>query len=401
MKHQRLSKYFIGIAAKRLSQVEVDPGVSNQHEFNGVTGLQRILGPCGERRKIPGRFLYLTDDSDPQVMDASFTWYESRRPPRHECRLYYQSAFVRDFAASGDLLVLGSMRDGTLMALIAPRGSTIERQIAWLFALDGVAESGGFLFRTAELDDTPLLLASKLILQSLGMEPVEFADEHLDHMLERFGREFPSTRIFSEFARGVARDVSPIEDPDGTLVTWYETEDALFRTFERHLLSDRLHEGFENDIDGFVQFSLSVLNRRKARAGNALEHHVEALLTANHIRYSARAKTEGNSRPDFLFPDVSLYSDLKYPDHELTMLGVKSTCKDRWRQVLAEANRIGQKHLLTLEPGISPNQTDEMKARHLQLVLPSSLHETYLDQQRVDLLTVRDFLSVVRSRQAV
>jgi hypothetical protein len=30
------------------------------------------------------------------------------------------------------------------------------------------------------------------------------------------------------------------------------------------------------------------------------------------------------------------------------MLGVKTTCSDRWRQVLAEADRIQLKHLLTL-----------------------------------------------------
>ena len=27
-----------------------------------------------------------------------------------------------------------------------------------------------------------------------------------------------------------------------------------------------------------------------------------------------------------------------------SMLGVKTTCKDRWRQVLSEADRIPQKH---------------------------------------------------------
>ena len=59
------------------------------------------------------------------------------------------------------------------------------------------------------------------------------------------------------------------------------------------------------------------------------------------------------------------------------MLGAKSTCKDRWRQVLSEAQRIPNKHLLTLEPGISENQTDEMQAKRLQLILPAQLHATY------------------------
>jgi hypothetical protein len=63
------------------------------------------------------------------------------------------------------------------------------------------------------------------------------------------------------------------------------------------------------------------------------------------------------------------------------MLGSKSSCKDRWRQVLSETERIPHKHLLTLEPGISENQTDEMRAKLLQLVLPASLHTTYREAQ--------------------
>ncbi len=55
------------------------------------------------------------------------------------------------------------------------------------------------------------------------------------------------------------------------------------------------------------------------------------------------------------------------------MLGVKSTCKDRWRQVLSEAARIPDKCLLTVEPGISENQTNEMQANRLQLVLPGEV----------------------------
>ena len=81
------------------------------------------------------------------------------------------------------------------------------------------------------------------------------------------------------------------------------------------------------------------------------------------------------------------------------MLGAKSTCKDRWRQVLSEAARIEGKHLLTLEPSISENQTSEMRAKQLQLVLPKALHETYRPAQRSWLMSVADFISLVRARQ--
>ena len=81
------------------------------------------------------------------------------------------------------------------------------------------------------------------------------------------------------------------------------------------------------------------------------------------------------------------------------MLGAKSTCKDRWRQVLAEADRIEKKHLLTLEAAISTYQTDEMADKNLQLVIPKSIHKTYSEKQQTWLYSVSDLLSELRSKQ--
>lgn len=52
------------------------------------------------------------------------------------------------------------------------------------------------------------------------------------------------------------------------------------------------------------------------------------------------------------------------------MLGAKTTCKDRWCQVLNEADRIPNKHLFTLQRGVTRNQLQEMKDEHLTLVVP-------------------------------
>ena len=82
------------------------------------------------------------------------------------------------------------------------------------------------------------------------------------------------------------------------------------------------------------------------------------------------------------------------------MLGVKSTLKDRWRQVLAEASRIDRKHLLTLEPGISTRQTDEMVRNSLQLVVPHGLHATFTPDQAGWLMNFRDFIDLVAAREA-
>lgn len=109
--------------------------------------------------------------------------------------------------------------------------------------------------------------------------------------------------------------------------------------------------------------------------------------------------TENRAKPDFVFPGISHYHDPAFPATRLSMLGVKSTCKDRWRQVLSEAKRIENKHLFTLEPGISENQTAEMTENKLTLVLPKSLHASYKPAQLVGLMQLDEFIELSRRRQ--
>jgi hypothetical protein len=127
---------------------------------------------------------------------------------------------------------------------------------------------------------------------------------------------------------------------------------------------------------------------------------VEEIFGAYGIRYERAAVTEGKSKPDFLFPGAGAYRDPEFDAGRLTMLGVKSTCKDRWRQVLAEAKRIETKHLLTLETAISRDQTREMRENCVQLVVPKKLHATYLAGQAAELLNLAEFIGVVRERAA-
>lgn len=67
--------------------------------------------------------------------------------------------------------------------------------------------------------------------------------------------------------------------------------------------------------------------------------------------------------------------------------------------MLSEADRVADKHLLTLEAAISINQTTEMKAHNLQLVVPESIHNTYSDEQQKWLMNVTDFMEMLLFRQ--
>jgi hypothetical protein len=399
MRQGHLSRYFEGVAAKRLGAVEIRPSSSNQHEFNGVQPLRQMFGK--RRRAFRARFIYLGEDEDEYVTsDGSVTWYDAREhhPTRSEHRLYYPSSSVTEAAHEKDLLVIGKRSDGDLLVVIAAAGSTAENQVLWLFGLE-LGDSGRFsVVEIKDSRDVPLDLAAKFVLDQMGIE-VEPDDEYLELVLKNFPNGFPSTTVFSAFARNIVKDISPQDDPDAALMAWMDREEVLFRTLERHLVVDRISRGFGKDVDGFIEFSLSIQNRRKARAGFALENHIEQILKEHRVRYSRGALTEGRSRPDFLFPGKREYHDASYPESRLRMLGVKSSCKERWRQVLAEADRIKAKHLLTLEPGISEGQTAEMRKNNLHLVLPRSLHATYDPRQRDWLMDVDGFIGAVKSLQ--
>lgn len=402
MKRGYLSEYFEGLAAKRLSAVEADVVRSHQHEFNGVEGLKRILGEPEGKVRFPAKFIYLNDsDPEPVTAEAPVTWYDAREqhPTRSECRLYFPTTAVSQCAAEGDLLVIGKRPDNSLVVVIAEAGATVERQIKWLFGFTDLAHPGFSVKAEVESDQVKIEFAARFILDQIGVEIEQTDESFLEVMLKRFGGSFPATRDFSAFAWETLPDVNSRDDPDSALIAWLDREEVLFRTLERHLVAERLRAGFGVNVDDFVTFSLSVQNRRKSRAGFALEHHVERVLRDVGIRYSRGETTENASKPDFVFPGIAEYRDRSFPEERLTMLGAKATCKDRWRQVLAEADRIRRKHLLTLEPGISENQTQEMASKDLQLVLPAALHETYTVRQRVQLLTFSAFIGLIRDRQ--
>lgn len=403
MKRGHLSEYFTGVAVKHLSAVEADMFRSHQHEFNGVEGLKRLFGEAQGKQQFPARFIYLNDhDDEPVVSEGFLTWYDAREkhPTRSEHRLYFPTTTVSECAAEGDLLVIGRRPDGAVLVVIAENGTTIANQVQWLFGVSDLTHPGYSVREELETEQDRIAFASRLILETIGVAVEPPPDTHLDDILRRFGANFPPTREFSEYARSTVPDIRPADGSDAALMAWMEREEILFRTLERHLISDRLSKGFSDDVDGFIAFSLSVQNRRKSRVGYALENHLDSLFTALGLRFSRTAVTENKSKPDFLFPGASEYHNPAFDPLNLTMLGVKSSCKDRWRQVLAEADRIPQKHLLTLETSISSNQTDEMQAKALQLVLPKPLHTTYSATQQAWLLDIETFTGIVRSREA-
>jgi hypothetical protein len=331
---------------------------------------------------------------------SSFRGAREKHPTRTEWRLYYRDEFLGR-ANEGDVLVLLRTKhpEATVHALVFQRGSSWLLSAEKLFGVSNLNPANFERLPLESLASRELGLVAERILEELGIQGPQIPSSQTDQelVLEKFKGTFPTTREMSSFARAQAGEVD-VSHSDAALVRWLEREEQLFRALERTIVETRLQKGFQ-DVDDFVAFSLSVQNRRKSRMGYSLQNQLAALFDAQNLKYDAQAVTEGQNKPDFIFPGSAEYHDPRFDAALLVMLGAKSTLKERWRQILTEADKIPRKHLCTLELAISKNQTDEIAKHAVQLVIPEAFHETYTAEQKPQLWTVGAFVEFVRGRQ--
>lgn len=219
--------------------------------------------------------------------------------------------------------------------------------------------------------------------------------------------EFPASETISAAARDIQNSVyNHLDDvctnPDRKIIEWTNTEYLLFRAIEHSRYGETISRGFTS-VDDFISMANMVLNRRKSRAGKSLEHHLAAVFDGNEIVYTPQAVTEGNKRPDFIFPSQAAYHDMAFSTAKLISLAAKTTCKDRWRQVINEADRLRDKpkYLCTLQQGISPAQMDEMQAENVILVVPQPYIETYPRDRQDRIWSLSKFVHYVREVEGI
>ena len=266
--------------------------------------LKKLLGTSAEKVKYNAKFMYFTDyDDEPIIEDGELTWYDARQRAREErnvqrteYRLYSFDNTVIQSANTGDVLIFTKQGNKTeLLSIIAEKETTIASQLLWLFGYSPDEHPG---FSVHEEQDK-IAFASRIILENIGIE-VEISEVNfLDATLKKFNGIFPTTREFSAYARSTLNDINYKKDYDNVSMNCYEREEILYRTLVKHIVGEKLKTGFY-DVDDFLDYSKSAQNRRKSRAGLALENHMEFLFQQNNIRYSRTPVTENRSRPDIL-----------------------------------------------------------------------------------------------------
>ena len=267
--------------------------------------------------------------------------------------------------------------------------------------------SGYFLETDDEIEEfldtfgiSPTETNSLIDIQRVSAETQEKLS--IQEFINNLDVDFPASDVMSAAARAIEeKTYDHIEyirlNPDEKIISWTNMEYTLFRALEYARYGEIITKGFQS-VDEFVRVANVVLNRRKSRAGKSLEHHLSAIFDGNCIEYSSQAVTEGNKKPDFLFPSQEAYHDHGFSVDYIVSLAAKTTCKDRWRQVLNEADRLRDKpkYLCTLQQGISGAQMDEMQAENVILVVPKPYIATYPKDRRDRIWTLARFVQYVK-----
>lgn len=315
---------------------------------------------------------------------CTFTWYESK----NELRI---TGFGRGFS------LLRPKYTGALFVMVKESEEDYQ----------------GFIFNTDEdiqefLDSfglTPAETNRPIELNRVNSEVRE--KQAIDNFISSLNGEFPSSSEMSSAARMISYQIfmgtrKAGTDPDSALLQWMEEEYRLFRAIEHSKYGAIVARGFST-VDDFITLANQVLNRRKSRAGRSLEHHLAAIFDEHKIQYAAQAVTEGNKKPDFLFPSEEAYHDVDFAIDKLCMLAAKTTCKDRWRQIINEADRLRgeNKYLCTMQQGISGAQMDEMQAEKIILVVPKPYIKTYPKDRQDRIWTLSRFVDYIRRMEGL
>ena len=350
---------------------------------------------------------YMPKNSIPLMFDSPGKKGENKE---HFVRIYWQDSF---FTESRFIYYGKSTRNEYRLTRFG-RGFPLlkEDNVGDLFILCRMDQDEYYGYVLCSDEDTEDFFAAfnlspeqtnRLIEKELQYNPESALRQLFDDFIKQY-ISFPQTTVMAEYARDCFNKAYSVgiklinEKPDNILLKWIDSEYELFKAFEIKLYSERIKTPF-HDVDELITFSNTILNRRKSRAGKSLEHHLSVIFNIVGLRYETQVVTEENKKPDFIFPGKYSYHDINYPNEKLVSLAAKTTCKDRWRQILNEADRIPVKHLFTLQQGISKNQLNEMYTNKVCLVVPDPYLTSFDKSFRERILTLSKFNGYVKNLQ--
>jgi hypothetical protein len=344
------------------------------------------LSRRADREPNPDLLVPARVDSHQESADLRLVWYNSRRLSR-QANGRDEARLTRWGGADSAMVEPDATGSLVLFAFRTRPGGDADALRIW--RCRSVAEENQLLDRIPDVAPGAGRLIAPMAVEVAPEGRCALAD---DEIPAAWRERFPSGEQLAEWAAARAKAKG---DADHRLIARRRCEEAVFFSVERWHAMPAIRRGFAS-VEDFIRFAGSLTNRRKSRSGRSLELQTRLILTEERVPHSWTPVTEDGKSPDFIFPSIEAYLDSTFPASRLRMLAAKTTCKDRWRQILNEADRIRVKHLLTLQEGVSERQFREMEAASVRLVVPTPLIKSYPASVRGRLVAVEGLLPELR-----
>ena len=382
-----LTKYFDGVIAKRLSEVEVVPQKSNQREFNATSAMKVMLGK--EKKTYDTRFVYLRDFSFPVTGNGFMTWYDAREsnPLRSEYRLFYKRTTISEMNRPGDCLFLCRMKNDRLLAVVTQKGSMMERRMNWLF---DTRPANLFETGSLEANDRSFQMIVNCLLRIIGVD-IEMENSDLVNVLvNEYGNRIPRFDELCTLARRIS-GISASDDADNAIYSWMNCQENLMnavRVYLRNILEDS-----EDDDPLRNRAVLKELVNGKWY-DNALKLHMAELLEKRNLMYGlfdVNFFTTG-----MILPGWKENGDLSFSAGRLTTIQWDTILLD---SVSKPAMRAPYNCLVTFDPGITEEQLKLLKQSNFQLIVPSPVQKLYSNGNTFWFMSLEELLLLLSEKQ--
>ena len=195
-----------------------------------------------------------------------------------------------------------------------------------------------------------------------------------------FKQEVPSNDVLcSRAAEVVLKGKSEQDIKQNFSALFDQMQDEIYQQYLKaendagQAIIDKLLRKFGTiKFEDMNSFLMSIFQSRKSRAGKAFEFIIRELFSRLSYPFAEQVDVDG-ATPDFIMP-----SEKEFRENPLgsIIFTAKRTLRERWRQVVTEANKGYGFFLATLDNKVTQSQIDQAAKNKIYIVVPQALKES-------------------------
>lgn len=168
--------------------------------------------------------------------------------------------------------------------------------------------------------------------------------------------------------------------------------ELLKKELTQQLLIDILSDKLEDVRKVFKSLNNSVFSI----AGNTFERYIRMWLESCSIPFE-KGRVDGERSPDFILPAIAYYMNAKKRRRDDAMLlSAKTTCRERYTEILSEGSLVDTRYLATLDNAVPAKSIRKMAGFQIFMIVTERDKET-LEQYRnaANVLDYRLFMNSI------